>query len=349
MAVDDSYSKLLLHCDGSDASTTITDEAGKTVTAVGNAQLDTAQKKFGTASILLDGTGDKLTVPNSADWDFGTGDFTIDFWFRANAITSYDTWFSLNTAAAPSNTNFYKFDIGAVSGTTAKPRFYASISSTAVAGYEMTSAIDINDGSFHHFALVRNGTSVYIFFDGVSQALTTITAISTNNISTGLDGALYIGDDIGNTPREIDGWMDEIRVSKGIARWTSNFTPPTVAYAPANVTLVVDTMALALTYANVTLTKATKLIVDTMSLSLTFADVTFLNARTLVVDTMALTLNYANVTLTKATKLVVGTMAIAITFKDVILRKIGWNNDTKPTSNWTEDSKPASSWTNDTK
>ena len=76
----DSYTKLMLHMEGSDGSTTFTDEIGKAVTANGNAQIDTAQKKFGAASGLFDGTGDYLTLANSNDWSFGSGDFTIDFW-----------------------------------------------------------------------------------------------------------------------------------------------------------------------------------------------------------------------------------------------------------------------------
>ena len=79
MAVDDSYTKLLIHCDGADASTTFTDESGKTITTVGNAQVDTAYKVFGTGSLLLDGTGDALTLDDSEDWNFGSGDFTVDF------------------------------------------------------------------------------------------------------------------------------------------------------------------------------------------------------------------------------------------------------------------------------
>src|SRR3990167_5725818 len=75
----DSYTQLLLHCDGVDAATTFTDEIGKAVTANGNAQIDTAQKKFGTASGLFDGTGDYLSLADSDDWNFGAGDFTIDF------------------------------------------------------------------------------------------------------------------------------------------------------------------------------------------------------------------------------------------------------------------------------
>jgi len=60
MAVDDSYTKLLLHCNGVDASTTFTDENGKTVGVNGDAQLDTAQKYFGLSSGYFDGNGDYL-------------------------------------------------------------------------------------------------------------------------------------------------------------------------------------------------------------------------------------------------------------------------------------------------
>src|SRR3990167_4126243 len=79
--------QLLLHCDGTDASTTFTDSGNTvhTVTANNSAQIDTAQKKFGTASgLFASATSDNLSVPDHADWDFGTSDFTIDFWFRFN-------------------------------------------------------------------------------------------------------------------------------------------------------------------------------------------------------------------------------------------------------------------------
>jgi len=86
---NDSDTLLLLHADGSDASTTITDSSSNayTMSAVGNAQLDTAQKKFGTASILFDGTGDYVTN-GSTDWDprFAANDFTIEMWIRGTSL-----------------------------------------------------------------------------------------------------------------------------------------------------------------------------------------------------------------------------------------------------------------------
>ena len=78
MAVDDAYTKSLLHFDGTDASTTFTDESGKTWTAHGNAQIDTAQSVFGGASGYFDGSGDYITTPDRADFDFDGQQFTSD-------------------------------------------------------------------------------------------------------------------------------------------------------------------------------------------------------------------------------------------------------------------------------
>ena len=79
----------LYHFNGSDTSTTMTDDLGHASTAAGNAQLDTSQKKFGTASLLLDGTGDEVkSDATSTDWTMGTGDFTAECWIRPAAIGS---------------------------------------------------------------------------------------------------------------------------------------------------------------------------------------------------------------------------------------------------------------------
>ncbi len=83
----DPNTKLLLHMDGSNGSTNFVDSAqSRSVTANGNAQISTSQYKFGGASGYFDGSGDYLTVPDSSDWTFGTGDFTIDLWVRFSAL-----------------------------------------------------------------------------------------------------------------------------------------------------------------------------------------------------------------------------------------------------------------------
>jgi len=73
----DPYTKLLVHFDGADGATAYTAETGQTATFVNQAELDTAQKKFGATSVLFDGTGDAVTFPDSDDWALGNA-FTID-------------------------------------------------------------------------------------------------------------------------------------------------------------------------------------------------------------------------------------------------------------------------------
>ena len=92
MAGLNSDTKLLLHCDGTDGSTTFTDSRltnPHTITAVGTAQIDTAYKKWGSASGLFDGNSDYLTIPDSSDWDLvasNSDDWTIDGWVYLNSL-----------------------------------------------------------------------------------------------------------------------------------------------------------------------------------------------------------------------------------------------------------------------
>ena len=81
---------LLLHGNDTNGSTTITDSSPspKTVTAVGNAQISTAQSKFGGASIAFDGNGDWCQIANNVAFKFGSGNFTIEYWFYPTDLTS---------------------------------------------------------------------------------------------------------------------------------------------------------------------------------------------------------------------------------------------------------------------
>ena len=93
---------LLLHGNGTNGSTTITDSSPspKTVTAVGNAQISTAQSKFGGSSIAFDGTGDYLSVPNDGTLQMGSVDFTIEFWIYFNSLSGYQTPFDKGVVSA---------------------------------------------------------------------------------------------------------------------------------------------------------------------------------------------------------------------------------------------------------
>lgn len=218
MAGIDANTVLMLHCNGTDASTTFTDDSdtGHAVTANGNAQIDTAQSKFGGASGLFDGTGDYLTIVDHADFDFGTGDFTIDLWVRQPSsqnggwIIDKDhdgvTGFRLITFTDADKYFFFSIMIGGTD-------------------YALRSG-DVFASGQNHVAVVRDGTTLRLFVGGVEKD--TI-AVGASAFDANTD-SLTIGrrDDGGGI--NYNGHLDEIRISKGVARWTSNFTPPTSEY-----------------------------------------------------------------------------------------------------------------------
>ena len=152
----DSYTKLMLHMNGVDASTTFTDEIGKAVTAVGNAQIDTAQSKFGGASGLFNGAGDYLSVPDSADWAFGTGDFTIDTWVRFNSSVGTEDFIS----HASDVNNYFRWRMSSSS------QVVCNIESATVhinGSWSWTPSID----TWYHLALTRNGNNLDFYVNGV--------------------------------------------------------------------------------------------------------------------------------------------------------------------------------------
>lgn len=215
----DQYTKLLLHCNGADGSAVFIDEAGKTVTRNGGAQIDTAQSKFGGASGLFDGTGDYLSLANSADWDFGTGNWTIDFWIRRNGAAAYR---GLMGGAAGSAGGWV---IGSPNDTTGKIVLTSKASGTW--GADLTTSSAPADLTWTHVAFVRNGNTLDVYLDGVNKGTKNVTGYTYNSAGGGLViGRLYTGTD----NYYWNGHIDELRISKGIARWTAAFTPPTREY-----------------------------------------------------------------------------------------------------------------------
>jgi len=226
---------LLLHGNGTDGSTTITDDSTyeHTVTANGNAQIDTAQSKFGGASVLFDGNGDYLSVPDSDDWTFGSGNFTIDFQIRFNALPG--EYYDLIGQSDGSGDNFWVIQLGSEN----KLYFYA-YDNGGYRGYFSCSWTP-STGTWYHVAVVRSGSTCYMFIDGVSQTVTQHQAFGTlGNLSQ----PLIIGKTTYNpVTRWFNGWLDEIRILKGTAYWTSGFTAPTAEHGLGveSMTLISDT------------------------------------------------------------------------------------------------------------
>jgi hypothetical protein len=233
----DSNAKLLCHFDGSDGSTVIIDssDSAHSPVANGDAQIDTAQGKFGGASLLLDGN-DEVDIPDSADWDLFTAtnsEFTIDFWVRFSSIASnigfIDQW--------ESNSRYWNLSWIQSSGLLLFNSAYTTSKLTFRCNWSPST------GTWYHVAVARSATTRFIFIDGVLQSLTADDNVALPAIA----GSLNIGKDRRNTVF-LPGWMDELRISD-IARWTSGFTPPTTAY---NIGETADVSAVALVLAQPT-------------------------------------------------------------------------------------------------
>lgn len=212
----DAYTNLLLHMNGPDASTTFSDSGvtGHTVTAIGNAQIDTAQSKFGGASGLFDGTGDYLTVSDHDDWTFGSGNWTIDAWVRFNVLNSNDQIIlSVGDGVAAGLALFYRWDASAFMLT-----IDAGVTESLSWSWTPSTA------TWYHIALVRNGNTWTFYVDGTSKGNQTYSGTLGNYT------AIKIGANTSGGGSYFNGWLDEVRISKGRARWTSNFTPPAQEY-----------------------------------------------------------------------------------------------------------------------
>jgi len=217
------YTKLLLHSDGANNSETFIDETAKTVTAIGNARMDTSNTKFGSSSADFDGNNSCLSLADSSDWDFGSGNFSIDFWIKVNSLASNQFIFGqANPGGNRGGTSFWL----SIS-TDGAINFYPSNGS--LPDYVLTTAAKLTvDSVFHHIAIVRSADVVYCYIDGLQDAAKLSLPASYTLIDVPYQFAVGR---MGEYPVSCANCnIDEFRVSKGIARWTSNFTPPTAAY-----------------------------------------------------------------------------------------------------------------------
>ena len=215
------FNSLLLHGDGTNGSTVITDSSGspKTVTAVGNAQISTAQSKFGGGSIFMDGgtigADDYLTTPISSAYDFD-GDFTLEAWIwkPADGRTSVDTVFS--TVSNGASQGLF-WEISATAGMRLRINN----------AYRVTYNYNPNTSSWQHVAAVRASGTIRLFLDGVTVA----TAAYADPIpSVGYLGNVYIGAISPASGYFFNGYIDDLRITKGIARYTANFSVPTAPF-----------------------------------------------------------------------------------------------------------------------
>ena len=179
---------------------------------IDNAQLSTAVKKFGTASIYFDGYLDVLSSPSQPIYNFGTGNFTIEMWVNRAGAGTGDRFLVSRSNGADF---LFRWTAGGV--------LQFHIASTVIAAYTWA----FTTGTWYHLAAVRNGSTVTIYIDGTSVATGTN---STNMSST---APLLIGGYPPTSSDYFNGYIDDLRITNGVARYTANFTPPTAAFPTA--------------------------------------------------------------------------------------------------------------------
>lgn len=203
--------KLLIHSDTTDGSTTFVDTIGThNPLAGGTAQHDTAQKKWGASSILLDGDSDYVTVADHADWEMGSGAFTIDFWLRLVDAPGFEPFFqqresdTLRVSAGINTTSLF---------------LYVNDGHATNKTVELEGTATLAIGTWYHIAFVRGwegGANTWAIVVNGSVAGT----LSDDSAWPSITGALEIGrytQISGGGDLFFNGWIDEFRVVKGTA------------------------------------------------------------------------------------------------------------------------------------
>ena len=200
---------LLLHGNGTNGSTTITDNSPspKTVTAVGNAQVSTAQSKFGGASIAFDGTGDWLNTSSIGAIE-GSENFTIEAWLYPTAVTGADRVIYETRGGS----GFVLFI-----NTSGFLQIYDSVASLLSA-----STTGVSANTWQHIAVVGNSATKTYYINGLAAGTFTqasLASASQIRIGARVDGVAGYS-----------GYIDDLRTTKGVARYTANFTPPVAQF-----------------------------------------------------------------------------------------------------------------------
>ena len=208
---DASYSSVssLLHLNGANGSTVFTDNAPtpKTWSSVSSAALSDSNFRFGTASLSLNGTSQYISTPQSTDFDFGTGDFTIEAWVYRNSTATFSIFGKTLSAV----TSLYLYCGG--SGGTQLILFTSGVN---------LNAGNVPAGAWIHVAATRASGTTRIFVNGSVAGTSTGQATSVSVSGAATIGSFFDGTTASNFA---NGLIDEMRITKGVARYTGAFSP----------------------------------------------------------------------------------------------------------------------------
>ena len=211
-----SSTALLLSGQGVDGSLTIADATAKAVTVFGDAKISTEHFRIGTDNFGICFTGQYFTVPDHSDFDFGAEDFTIEFWALASGMgMGAALCKGLDAEFGP-----YRLTVGETT--------LAQVSTDGVSWTHTFSAPALSDSHWSHVALVRSADVLNLFIDGIGSMPQAISGSLASNVSPLAVGATADG------AASFNGCLDDIRLTKGAARYTANFTPPSSPFATSD-------------------------------------------------------------------------------------------------------------------
>jgi hypothetical protein len=218
------FVSLLMRCDGANNGTTFIDnsKSPKTLTRVGSTITSSAQYHAGISSLLFNGTDSVVEVGSAFDSTiagFGSADFTIELWFRTSDTSTRVSVLSAYDVNASPAVGFVVQLNGTQGGSGSINVGYGDNSIVSTSGSVWT------ENTWSHLAVVRSGSTWTIFVNGVSRG----TATSSTSISSGAKMSLG-GLKAGSYIQLFSGYLDDIRITNGYARFASTFTPSTDSY-----------------------------------------------------------------------------------------------------------------------
>jgi hypothetical protein len=203
--------------------------AGAHLVTAHGATPSTAHPKFGSDSANFKTASQQyISILSSEDWYFD-GDFTIDCWVYLDNLPTSGQTFTI--VSQYTDTTHWHFGFCYFDDNGQLLVFQAPNIGNAVFGiYQYIANTTFTTGHWHHIEVDRSGNNWYLFFDGKTYGLTVDTGVLTN-----CTGPLLIGS-FASIFNFFNGYIDELRISKGICRHTANFTPETSAYTPDSYT-----------------------------------------------------------------------------------------------------------------
>jgi hypothetical protein len=206
-------------------NTTFTDSSANNFTVTRNGDTIQATANPFTGSVVFDGTSDYLSLANTAAFDFGTGDFTVECFVNFNSISYVNggggRGASILSSASGFSGNGWNLEIGGnSSGVPNGINFNSRQGSSQVT---VSASVTMANGPWYHIAVVRSGTLTSIYLNGVSVGSGTLSNQTISSVA-----ALWVGgQDITNYQHWLNGGVSNVRIVKGTAVYTANFTPPT--------------------------------------------------------------------------------------------------------------------------